>query len=139
MIYVFATHVDQSENRKNRLIYCITQMCICAKAESCLRNMYVCNVYELQHMRKDVAVILFIWAKTMSCLCSICDCDACKLIRKSKLINLLHHTNVYICKSWVVSLQCICVWYIWVAACVQRRCCHSVYINKDYVMFLQCM
>jgi len=41
-IYVIMMHVNQSENR-NWLIYCVTQMCMCAKAESCLRN--VC-VYE---------------------------------------------------------------------------------------------
>ncbi len=139
LIYVFATHVDQSENRKNRLIYCIAQMCICAKAESCLRSIYVCDVYELQRVRKDVAVVLCIWAKTVSCLYNVCDCNACKLIRKSKLIDLLHHTNVYVCKSWVMSLQCICVWCIWVAAYAQRRCCCSVYMSKDCVMFLQCM
>ena len=77
LIYVFATHVDRSENRKNRSIYCVAQMCMCAKAESCLRNVYVCDVYELQCVRKDVAVVLCIWAKTVSCLCNVCDCDAC--------------------------------------------------------------
>jgi len=40
------------------LIYCVAQMCMCAKAESCLRSVYVCDVYELQRMRKDVAVVL---------------------------------------------------------------------------------
>ena len=137
-MYVIATHVNQSENR-NQSIYCIAQMCICAKAESCLCNIYVCDVYELQCMRKDVAVVLCIWAKIVLCLCNVCDCNACKLIRKSKLINLLHHTNVYMHKSWVMSLQDICVWCIWVAAYVQRCCCHSVYMNKDCVMFLQCI
>ncbi len=77
-VYVIATHVNQSDNR-NQSIYCVAQMCICAKAESCLCSMYVCDVYELQRMRKDVAVVLCIWAKTVSCLCSVCDCNACKL------------------------------------------------------------
>jgi len=45
---------------KNQSIYCVAQMCICAKAESCLRNVYLCDVYELQRMRKDVAVVLCI-------------------------------------------------------------------------------
>ncbi len=78
-VYVIATYVNRSENR-NQSIYCVAQMCICAKAESCLRNICMCDVYELQRMRKDVAVVLCIWAKTASCLCSVCDCDACKLI-----------------------------------------------------------
>ncbi len=50
--------VNRSENAKNRSIYCITSVCICAKAESCLRNICVYVVYELQHVCKDVAVIL---------------------------------------------------------------------------------
>ncbi len=79
-MYVIAMHVNWSDNAKNRLIYCITRACRCAKAESCLRNVCVCDVYELQHVRKDVAVILCIWAKTVLCLCSVCDCDACKSI-----------------------------------------------------------
>jgi len=102
LIYVFATHVNRSENRKNRSIYCVAQMCICIKAESCLCSMYVCDVYELQCIRKDVAVILCIWAKTVLCLCNVCDCNVCKSSRKSKLINLLRHTDVYVCKSWVM-------------------------------------
>ena len=109
LIYVFATHVSWSENWKNLLIYCVAQMCIYAKAESCLHSMYVCDVYELQRMRKDVAVVLCIWAKTVSCFCNVCDCNACKLIRKSKLINLLRCTDVYMRKSWIVPSQCMCV------------------------------
>ncbi len=139
LIYVFVTHVDWSENRKNRSIYCVAQMSICAKAESCLRNVCVYDVYELKRMRKDVAVVLYIWAKTVSCLCNVCDCNICKSIRKSKLINLLRCTDVYMRKSWVMSSQCICVWCIWVAVRAQRCCCCSVYISKDCVMFLQCM
>jgi len=59
-VYVIAMHVNRSDKPKNRLIYCVAQMCICAKAELCLRNVYVCDVYELQRVRKDVAVILCI-------------------------------------------------------------------------------
>ena len=59
-VYVIAMHVHQSDKAKNRLIYCITQTCRCAKAESCLRSICVCDVYELQRMRKDVAVVLCI-------------------------------------------------------------------------------
>jgi len=57
-MYVIAMHVNRSDNAKNRSIYCILQACRCAKAESCLRNVCVCDVYELQRMRKDVAVVL---------------------------------------------------------------------------------
>ncbi len=78
-MYVIATHVNRSENR-NWLIYCVAQMCICAKTESCLRNVCVCDVYKFQHVCKDVAVVLCIWAKTVSCFCSVCDCNACKSI-----------------------------------------------------------
>ncbi len=43
-VYIFATHVNRSENR-NWSIYCVAQMCICTKAESCLCNNYVNVVY----------------------------------------------------------------------------------------------
>ncbi len=79
-VYMLAMHVIQPDNAKNRSIYCITRAWKCAKAESCLRSVCVCDVYELQRMRKDVAVVLYIWAKTVSCLRSVCDCDACTLI-----------------------------------------------------------
>ncbi len=44
-VYIFATYVNRSENRKNRPIYCVALMCICAKAESCLRSDCVNVVY----------------------------------------------------------------------------------------------
>jgi len=59
-VYVIAMHVHRSDKVKNRLIYCIMRACRCAKAESCLRSVYVCDVYELQRVRKDVAVVLCI-------------------------------------------------------------------------------
>ncbi len=59
-MYVIAMHVNQSDKAKNQSIYCIMQMCRCAKAESCFHNVYVCDVYKLQRMCKDVAVILYI-------------------------------------------------------------------------------
>jgi len=59
-MYVIAMHVNRSDNAKNQSIYCIMQACRCAKAESCLRSVCVCDVYELQRMRKDVAVVLCI-------------------------------------------------------------------------------
>ncbi len=77
---VIAMCVNRSENGKNQSICCITRACRCVTAESCLRSVCVCDVYELQRVRKDVAVVLCIWAKTVSCLCSVCDCNACKSI-----------------------------------------------------------
>ncbi len=56
---VITLHVNRSENAKNRLIYCITSVCMCAKAESCLRSICVYVIYKLQHVCKDVAVILY--------------------------------------------------------------------------------
>ncbi len=79
-VYVIAMHVSRFNKAKNRSIYCITWVCMCAKAESCLHNVYVCDVYELQRVRKDVAVILCIWAKTVSCFRNVCDCNACTSI-----------------------------------------------------------
>ncbi len=138
-VYVIAMHVHWSDKAKNRSIYCITWVCRCAKAESCLRSVYVCDVYELQRVRKDVAVVLCMWAKIVSCLCSVCICDACKSIRKSKSIDLLRRTDVYVRKSWVVPSQWLCECRILVAACAQRRCCRSVYMSKNCVVSLQCM
>ncbi len=40
-VYVIAMHVNQSDKAKNRSIYHIMQTCRCAKAESCLRSVYV--------------------------------------------------------------------------------------------------
>ncbi len=57
---VIALRVNRSENAKNQSIYCITSVCICAKAESCLCNICIYVIYELQHICKDVAVILCI-------------------------------------------------------------------------------
>ena len=60
LYHVFAMHVNRSDKAKNRSIYCIVQVCKCAKAELCLHNVYVCDVYELQRVRRDVAVVLYI-------------------------------------------------------------------------------
>ncbi len=138
-VYVIVMHVHWSDKAKNRSIYCITWVCRCTKAESCLRNVCVCHVYELQRVRKDVAVVLCMWAKTVSCFRSVCICNACKSIRKSKSIDLLRCTDVYVRKSWVVPSQWLCECHILVAARMQRRCCRSVYMSKDYVVSLQCM
>ena len=136
---VIAMCVNRSENGKNQSICCIAQVCKCAKAESCLRSVCVCDVYELQCVRKNVVIVLCIWAKTVSCLRSVCDCDACKSIWKcEKSIDLLHHVCLYMHKSWVVSLQYMCICHIWAAACMQRRCCHSVYVWASTRSWLRC-
>ncbi len=125
-VYVIAMHVHQSDKVKNRSIYCVMQTCRCAKAESCLCSICVYIVYEFN-----------VWITR--CYCFMCDCAACKSIWKSKSIDLLRHTDVYVCKSWVVSLQWLCECCILVAAHAQRRCCCSVYMSKDCVMSLQCI
>ena len=125
-MYVIARHVHRSDKAKNRLIYCIAQMCRCAKAESCLRSVCVYIVYELN-----------VWIKR--CYCSVCDCAACKSIWKcEKSINLLHHICLYMRKSWVVSSQYMCICCIWAAACMQRRCCYSVYVQASTRWWSRC-
>ena len=117
-MYVIAMYVHWSDKAKNQSIYCIMQMCRCAKAKSCLCNICVYVVYNEFNM----------WIKR--CYCSVCDYAACKLIWKcEKSIDLLHQICLYMCKSWVMSLQYMCICHIWVATCMQRRCCHSVYMQ----------
>ena len=124
-VYMLAMHVHRSDKAKNRSIYFVMQTCRCAKAESCLRSMCVYVVYELN-----------VWITR--CYRFMCDCAACKSIWKSKLIDLLRCTNVYVRKSWVVSLQYICICHIWAAACMQRRCYHSVYVQASMHQWLRC-
>ncbi len=103
-MYVIAMHVHWSDKAKNRSIYCITQTCRCAKAESCLCNICVYVVYELK-----------VWIKR--CYCSVCDYAACKSTWKcEKSIDLLHHVCLYVRKSWVVPSQYICICRILAAA-----------------------
>ncbi len=54
-VCVIAMRVNRPESAKNRLVYCVTCTCMCAKAVSCL-----CSVYRV---RKDVAVTL--------CMCEL--------------------------------------------------------------------
>ncbi len=125
-LYVIAMCVNWSENGKNLLICCITQVCKCAKVESCLCNVYVYNVYEFN-----------VWIKC--CYCSVYDCAACKLIWKcEKLIDLLHHVCLYMCKSWVMSSQYIYVCCIWVATCMQRCCCSFMYMQASTHQWSRC-
>ncbi len=116
--------VNRSENAKNQSIYCITSVCMCAKAESCLRNIYVYVVYEFN-----------MWIKR--CYCSMCDCAACKLIWKcEKSINLLHHVCSYVCKSWVMPLQYIYICHIWAAACMLLSFCVCANFNMLMIALL---
>ncbi len=124
-VYVIAMHVNRSDKAKNRSIYCITQTCRCVKAESCLRSICVYVIYELN-----------VWIKR--CYCSVCDCATCKSAWKSKSIDLLHHACLYVRKSWVVSLQYMCICCIWVAACMQRRYCSSVYVRASMRRWSRC-
>jgi len=64
---VIALRVNRSENAKNRSIYCIMSVCMCAKAELSLCSICVYVIYELQHVCKDVAVIL--------CICELQRAD----------------------------------------------------------------
>ncbi len=125
-VYVIAMHVHRFDKAKNRSIYCIMQTCRCAKAESCLCNICVYVVYELN-----------VWIRR--CYCSVCDCAACKSAWKcEKSIDLLHHVCLYVCKSWVVSSQYMCICRIWAAACMQKRCCHSVYVRASTRWWSRC-
>jgi len=125
LIYVFATYVNRSENR-NRSIYCVASTCMCAKAESCLRSICVCDVYELQRVRKDVAVVLYIWAKTVSCLCSVCICDACKSIRKPKNRSIYCVASTCMCAKAESCLRSICVYVVYELNVWIKRCYCSV-------------
>ncbi len=125
-VYVIAMHVHQSDKAKNRLIYCIMQTCRCAKAESCLHSICVYVVYEFN-----------MWIKR--CYCSVYDYAACKSTWKcEKSIDLLHHVCLYMRKSWIMSLQYICICCIWAAACMQRCCCHFVYVQASMRWWLRC-
>ncbi len=125
-MYVIAMHVNRSDKAKNRSIYCIMQTCRCAKAESCLRSIFVYVVYEFN-----------VWIKR--CYCSVCDYAACKSVWKcEKSIDLLHHVCLHMCKSWVVPSQYMCICCIWAAACMQRRCCHSAYVRASTRWWLRC-
>ncbi len=124
-VYVIALHVHRSDKAKNRSIYCVMQTCRCAKAASCLRNICVYVVYEFN-----------VWITR--CYHSMCDCAACKSTWKSKSIDLLRCTDVYVCKSWVMPSQYMCICRIWAAACMQRCCCYSVYMQASTRRWLRC-
>jgi len=93
---VIALHVNRSENAKNRSIYCITSVCMCAKAESCLHCIYVYVVYELQHVCKDIAVLL--------CICKL------QCINDRVVIVLLFNCVWTQCMSKALLLLCQCWW-----------------------------
>jgi len=85
---VIVLRVNRSENAKNRSIYCITSVCMCAKAESCLCSIYVYVIYELQRVCKDVAIIL--------CMCKLQRVDDRVIITLSikNLLYTLHATYI---------------------------------------------
>jgi hypothetical protein len=124
-VYVIAMHVHWSDKAKNRSIYCVMQTCRCTKAESCLCSICVYIVYEFN-----------VWITR--CYHSMSDCAVCKSVWKSKSIDLLRCTDVYMCKSWVVPSQWLCECRILVAARAQRRCCHSVYVRASTRWWSRC-
>ncbi len=96
VMYVIALRVNRPENAKNRSIYCITSVCMCAKAESCLRSIYMYVVCELQHVCKDVAVLL--------CMCKLqCFDDRVVIV---SLFNCVWAQRV----SKALLLLCRCWW-----------------------------
>ncbi len=111
---VIALRVNRSENAKNWSIYCITSICIYAKAESCLCNVCMCNIHEFN-----------VWIKR--CYCFMCDCAACKSIWKcEKSINLLHHVCLYIYVKVELYLCNICMYVVY----------ESQYVCKDVAVLL---
>ncbi len=91
---VIAMCVNRSENEKNRLICCITQVCRCAKAESCLRSVCVCDVYELQHVCKDVAVVL-------------CICKLQRVVDRVVIVSLFNCVWAqHVSKALLLLCQC---------------------------------
>ena len=110
-----------------------------------LQCMCVCDVYELQHVRKDVAVILCIWAKTVSCFCSVCICNACKSIRKSKNQSIYCVTSMCMCAKAELCLRSICVYVVyefnvWIKRCYCFMCdcaaCKSIWKSEKSIDLL---
>ncbi len=130
---------------RNRSIYCIIRSCRCAKAESCLRSVCMCDVYKLQRMRKDVAVVLCIWAKTVLYLCNVCVCDACKSIRKSKNLSIYCIVSMCMCAKAESCLHNICVYVVyelnmWIKRCYCSVCdcaaCKSIWKREKSINLL---
>ncbi len=99
---------------KNQSIYCITQACKCAKAESCLRSICMYIVYEFK-----------VWIKR--CYCSVCDCAACKSIWKCEK-SIYCITSVCICTKAESCLCNICMYVV----------CELQHVRKDVAVLL-CM
>ena len=127
-VYVIAMHVHRSDKAKNRLIYCIMQTCKCAKAESCLCNICVYVVYELN-----------MWIKR--CYCSVCDCAACKSTWKcEKLIDLLHHICLYVCKRSITRFIYTRCWlWIFCKLCLSEELNNLININRAVTALYSCV
>ncbi len=101
------TQVNWSEKIKNRSIYCIMQTCICTKAESCLCSVCVCDVYELQRMRKDVAVVLCMCelqrARNRVVIASLFDCVWAQRVGKALLLLCRCQWD---CSALLTSIAC---------------------------------
>ncbi len=147
-VYVTAMHVNWSDKAKNRSIYCITQACKCAKVELCLCSICMCDVYELQRVRKDVAVILCIWAKTVSCLYNVYICDACKLIEKSKNQSIYFIASMCMCAKAESCLHNIYMYVVyefnvWIQRCYCSVCdcaaCKLIWKSEKSIDLLHCI
>ncbi len=104
-VYVIAMHVHWFDNAKNQSIYCIIQACKCVKAELCLYNVYVCDVYELQYMCKDCVMSL----QCMWLQCMYIDLIKRKidwftaLCRRVNVQKLNHVFAIYVCMLYMSS------------------------------------
>ncbi len=115
-VYMIAMHVNQSDNVKNRLIYCILQACRCAKAESCLRNVCVNVVYELNADSSAVTALCMIAmcvnqsenAKNRSiyCIMSVCMCAKAESCLRNICVYVVYELQL-VCKDVAVIL-CMC-------------------------------
>ncbi len=102
-----ATQANWFEKIKNQSIYCIAQRCICVKAESCLHSVCVCDVYELQRVRKDVAVVLCMCelqrARDRVVIASLFDCVWAQRVGKALLLLCRCQWD---CSALLTSIAC---------------------------------
>ncbi len=82
--------VNRSDNWKNRLIYCVMLICMCAKAESCLRSA-VCMSY----MSCNMCIITLL----LLCVCASFNARGVALL-------LLRFSTVYELNVWVKRCYC---------------------------------
>ncbi len=96
-MYVIAMHVNQSDKAKNQSIYCIMQTCKCTKAKSCLCNICVNVVYELNAESSVVTALYVIamcvnWSENEKNWSICCIMQVCKCAKAESCL-----CNVYVC------------------------------------------